>query len=489
MKGQFLFETLEGSVPQECMNLEITDVTHDSREVKSGSLFVCLVGYTSDGHQFIENAVEKGACGIVVQEGSEYKTPQVPVITVKDTRIALSVLSERFYGNPSSELLVVGVTGTNGKTTTTYMLQNIFEKAGQSCGLVGTIFYKAGDHRYEASNTTPESNLLSRMFRQMRDGGNVCCVMEVSSHSLAMHRVDSVDFDYGIFTNLTEDHLDFHPDFEDYFQAKKRLFAFAKKAALVNIDDPYGNRLYKELQEEGKRVLSLSAKDPSADYYAKVLKKTDTYSTVKIYKMGQHLLEMTIHIPGSFSVYNGLSAFAAAYEAGVSAEKVAAGIESLGGVPGRFELVPNEQGVIAIVDYAHTPDALINVLDTAKEFKKGKLYTVFGCGGDRDRTKRPLMGAASGERSDYCIITSDNPRTEDPFKILADVEEGMKRTDCPYEVIEDRKEAIRRALALYEPGDVLVVAGKGHEDYQIIGTVKHHFDDKEVIAEILESMK
>lgn len=486
MNKQELLRQIDISPKQmEGLPEEIPGIAYDSRKVKPGDLFVCIPGYTSDGHRYIADAVKKGASCVMVQTGCAYETPQVPVVQVKDTRDALSAMSEHLFHDPSRKLLIIGVTGTNGKTTITYMLERVLLTAGKSPGRIGTISYKAGSHVYEAVNTTPESYELSRMFRQMLDEGNDSCVMEVSSHSLAMHRVEHVEFDIGIFTNLTEDHLDFHPDFEAYFQAKKHLFSLVKKAGLINIDDPYGSRMYRELKEEGRRVFSCSAKDQQADYYARVLEKTDTYSEVCLYHQKQRLTEMRIPIPGSFSVYNGLCAFAAACEGGISPETVKAGIQSLPGVPGRFELVPNSRGVVVIVDYAHTPDALIKVLDTANEFKKGRLICVFGCGGDRDRKKRPMMGRAAGQRCDYAIITSDNPRTEDPEKIMKDVEEGITDTSCPYEMIQDRRQAIERAIGMYQKGDVILVAGKGHEDYQIIGTEKHHFDDKEVISQVL----
>lgn len=465
--------------------LEITGVAYDSRKVQPGNVFVCIKGYASDGHKYIAGAAEKGAVCAIVQKGCEYATDIIPVVECEDTRAALGNVSAQFFGKPSDKLKIFGITGTNGKTTTTYMLSSILEKAGMNCGIIGTISYKVGNKVIESVNTTPESYEVQKMFADMVDAGDKACAMEVSSHALSMGRVDNVGFDYAIFSNLTEDHLDFHKDFEDYYQAKKQLFYKAWGAGLINIDDEYGERMFNELKEEGIRVYSYSAADPEADYYAEVSYKTDTHTVVKIYHQGSYVAGMRINIPGAFSVYNALSAFSAAYESGIDPMAIAEGIEGIPGVPGRFELVKNDKDVIAIVDYAHTPDALIKVLDTANEFKKGRLICVFGCGGDRDRTKRPLMGIAAGERSEFCIVTSDNPRTEDPAKILLDIEEGISKTGCEYVMIQDRKSAIEKAIEIYEPGDVIIIAGKGHEDYQIIGKEKIHFDDREVVSEIL----
>lgn len=466
-------------------NTDITGIAYDSRNVEEGNIFVCIKGFSSDGHKYIKGASERGAVCALVQSGEAYDDSIIPVIVCEDTRAALGKISANFFERPADKLEIIGVTGTNGKTTTTYMLSSIIENTGKHCGLIGTISYKAGNTVKESTHTTPESYELHKMFREMVDGGDKACVMEVSSHALYMGRVDNVVFDYGIFSNLTEDHMDFHKDFEEYYQAKKKLFYKVRGAGLINVDDEYGKRMYEELKEEGVRVYAYSTISTGADYYAEVLNKTDTYSVIKIYHNGSFIAEMKINIPGTFSVYNALAAFSAAHESGIDAKEIVNGIEGIKGVPGRFELVPNDKGVVVIVDYAHTPDALIKVLDTANEFKKARLICVFGCGGDRDRAKRPMMGEAAGERCEYCIVTSDNPRTEEPLGILKDIEAGISKTGCTYEIIADRREAIKRAIDIYESGDVIIVAGKGHEDYQIIGTEKIHFDDKEVIEEIL----
>lgn len=484
MTAEKLFEGLkvESGIIKD---LDITGIAYDSRKVEPGNIFVCIKGFASDGHRFIKSAADNGAACALVQKGENYETGLIPVVVCDDTRKALGKISANFFDRPSKKLEMFGVTGTNGKTTSTYLLTAILEASGISSGRIGTISYKAGDRVYESVNTTPESYELHKMFRQMVDAGDGACAMEVSSHALSMDRTGEITFDYSIFTNLTEDHLDFHKDFEDYYQAKKKLFYQTWGGSLINIDDSYGARMYEELKEDGVKALSFSTLHRDADYYAEVTQRTDTFSVMKVYYRGDYVAGFRIGIPGEFSVYNALGAFAAAYESGKDPEDIVKGLESVKGVPGRFELVPNDKGVVVIVDYAHTPDALIKVLDTANQFKKGRLITVFGCGGDRDSAKRPMMGQAAGERSEFCVVTSDNPRTEDPAAILKDIEVGIAKTDCPFEMIQDRRGGIKRALDLYREGDVVVVAGKGHEDYQIIGTTKHHFDDKEVIAEIL----
>ncbi len=466
-------------------NTEISGIAYDSRKAGKDSIFVCIKGFSSDGHKYIKNAAEKGAVCALVQKGEKYDTDILPLIVCDDTRDALGKISANFFGNPADKLQIFGITGTNGKTTTTYLLSSILEESGRACGIIGTISYKAGNRVVESSHTTPESYEIQKMFGEMADAGDKACAMEVSSHALSMGRVDNVPFDYAIFSNLTEDHLDFHKDFEEYYQAKKRLFYKAWGGSLINIDDEYGERMYNELKEEGIKAFSYSTADRNADYFAEVTYSTDTHSVIKIFRKGSYVAGMKINIPGAFSVYNALSAFSAACESGIDPQIIAQGIESVKGVPGRFELVRNDKNVVAIVDYAHTPDALIKVLDTANGFKTGRLICVFGCGGDRDRAKRPMMGKAAGERCDYCVITSDNPRTEEPEGILDDIEKGISATKCPYDRITDRRKAIEKAIAEYKPGDVIIVAGKGHEDYQIIGTEKIHFDDKEVIKEIL----
>ena len=472
-------------------NVEITGISYDSRHTRPGDLFVCIRGFQSDGHVFAKAAAEAGAAAIVAEEIPE-GTGGVPVFLTADSRKALSAVSANFFGHPSDGMLVFGVTGTNGKTTISYLLKSIVSAWGKECGVLGTIAYVYGGQSFESVNTTPESFELQRMFHEMHHKYDTdVCAMEVSSHSLALSRTDDISFDYSVFTNLTEDHLDFHRDFEDYYAAKKKLFLQTAKGNVINVDDVFGRRLYEELQAAGKPVKSCGIGKEDAEkekiwYRAEILEKSVNGTKVKFFAGGALLGELNIRTPGTFSVENAAGAAGAALMAGIPWEAVKKGIEGSRGVAGRFESVENSRGIPVIVDYAHTPDALENVLKTAREFTEKRIITVFGCGGDRDRAKRPLMGEAAGKYSDYCVVTSDNPRTEDPEAILADIIPGVEGTGCEYTVIEDRRRAIKKALTEYRPGDVVIIAGKGHEDYQIIGTVKQHFDDRETALQIIE---
>ncbi len=466
-------------------NIEISGVSYDSRNVKPGDVFVCVRGFKSDGHAFAVAAQQAGASAVIAEEVPKGVT--VPVILAKDTRKALSGVSANFFGRPSEDILVFGITGTNGKTTISYLLKAIADEWGKECGVLGTIAYTYGGQSFESSWTTPESFELQRMFAEMKNEYGVdVCAMEVSSHSLALSRTDDIDFDYGVFTNLTPDHMDFHSDFEDYYQAKKKLFLQVSKGNVINVDDEYGRRLYNELIEEGRPAKSAGVSDENAYYRALIREKTVSGTDAEILVGGTSFGEIHINTPGMFSVENAVAAAGICLEAGVPWEAVKAGIEKTKGVPGRFESVENSKMIPVIVDYAHTPDALENVLKTAREFTEKRIIVVFGCGGDRDKTKRPVMGRIAGTFADYCVVTSDNPRTENPWDILDEIVPGVEETGCPYEVIEDRRRAIKKAVKEYQPGDVVIIAGKGHEDYQIIGTVKQYFDDRETVLQIIE---
>ncbi len=464
---------------------EITGISCDSRETKPGDLFVCVIGYETDGHQYAQKAVDAGAAAVLAQ--TPIAVSGAPVAYVPDTRHGLAAVSAHFYGRPSESMKIIGVTGTNGKTTITYLVKAILENAGYPCGVIGTIAYVYGNVSHESKNTTPESLELQRMLHEMKtESGVGACVMEVSSHSLALSRTDEIAFDYGVFTNLTEDHLDFHKDFEDYYQAKKKLFTQTGIMNIINIDDLYGQRLYKELKAAGRPVVSCAVADDNADYTANVLRSSNKGSEAELYRNGQKLGVLRINTPGKFSVSNAVCAASAALEADIPWEAVESGIAQMSGVSGRFEKVENSRGMTVIVDYAHTPDALEKVIKTAREFTKGRVITVFGCGGDRDSAKRPLMGESAGTYSDYCVVTSDNPRTEDPDAIIRDILPGIQKTECEFVVEPNRCEGIRKALQVYRPGDTVVIAGKGHEDYQIIGKEKRHFDDRETASQIIE---
>lgn len=471
---------------EEWAEAEITGLSCDSRKVKKGDAFLCLKGMHTDGHIYAVEAALRGAAAVISEEPIPLTT--VPNIRVKDSWKALSALSANFYGHPSEEMALFGITGTNGKTTISYMIRSSLEADGKPTGLTGTIAYRVGERVYEASYTTPDALSLQQYFFEMREQGENHCVMEVSSHALKLGRVDDVRFDYAVFTNLTQDHMDFHKDAEEYYQSKKKLFTLTKKAAIINIDDESGRRLFRELSETPLKRVSCSMKDKRADFYGECEKTGPEGSLLGLYQDGKYLGALTVHSPGAFFLYNATLAAACLLTAGIPFSSAAAGFSALKGVPGRFELVRNRKDITVIVDYAHTPDALENVLKTARDVGKGRLITVFGCGGERDASKRPIMGRIAGLYSDYCIITSDNPRTESQQKIASDIEGGLYDTGCNYEVIHERRKAIERALSMYRRGDIILIAGKGHETYQIIGGSRNYFSDQETVRELIEAM-
>lgn len=485
VKLENLLRGTEIPYPAGLSDLEVTGLTYNSQRVKKGYVFVCIKGFHTDGHIYAVDAAFRGASVIISEEDLEIRT--IPVLKTYDSRRALSKMSANFYENKEVPFQLYGITGTNGKTTIAYMLKSIIEAGGGSCGMIGTISYQVGSRVYEALNTTPESCDLQSMFAEMKEEGIIHCVMEVSSHALSLGKVDDIEFEAAIFSNLTSDHMDFHKDAEDYFLAKRKLFSLTKGASAVNLDDEYGKRLYDELKREEKEVYGYSLKDRKADYFGEILETTEKGSLVQVTEKSRHTELLKLNTPGIFTIYNGLAATACARSAGYSFFSIRRGFENLKGVPGRFELVDNSRGIIAIVDYAHTPDGLEKVLKTATDFKKGRLICIFGCGGDRDKKKRALMGMVAGKYSDYCIITSDNPRTESQEAITADIEAGIYETGCNYEIIENRYEAIKKAVSIYKKGDIIIIAGKGHETYQIIGTEKIHFDDREVVKKIIEN--
>lgn len=477
MKLSKLVEGLEYVLLQGNIDCDIKKIDYDSRKVEEGSVFVCVTGFKTDGHIYAKGAVEKGAVALVCERDIEGIDSSVTIIKVGNSRAALSVLSENYYDHPASKMTMIGVTGTNGKTTTTYLVKSVLDHLNKKVGVVGTIENRIGEKRLHTERTTPESLELCELFDMMVKEDVTHTVMEVSSHSLDLHRVDCCKYDIGIFTNLTQDHLDYHITMENYKIAKGRLFEISKNA-VINIDDAAGS--YMVSKAKGK-ILTFGI-DNDADLKAENMNITANGVTYTLKYEGKEYA-VDINIPGKFSIYNSLGSIGACLIMGIPMEDILAGLKENYGVPGRFQTIKSNKGFNAIVDYAHTPDGLENILNTAREFVKGRIITVFGCGGDRDRTKRPIMGEIGGRLSDICIITSDNPRTEDPDQILKDVEEGTKRTDCPYECICDRKEAIFRAVEIAKEGDLVVVAGKGHEDYQIFKDKTIHFDDAEVIRE------
>ncbi len=456
---------------------EITAVDYDSRKVGRGSLFCCLVGEKTDGHNFASMAVEKGASALICQRPLPLNVPQ---LIVPDGREAMARAAACFYGHPERELTMLAVTGTNGKTSVTYMVKSVAETAGKKVGLIGTIQNLIGEEKVYTERTTPESVDLFALLRRMADKGVDLVVMEVSSHALAQQRVAGIPFKAGLFTNLTQDHLDYHKTFENYRAAKKKLFAQCG-IAILNGDDETAAYMKEGLSIP---VWTMGIYHPG-EFYARGIEITTQGASFHLFTP-QGNGRISLHISGLFSVYNAMGTAALCTAAGIPFSCIVKGLEGLRGVAGRLECVDTGDRPFSVyVDYAHTPDALQNVLETARGFTRRRLISVFGCGGDRDHGKRPIMGEIGGRYSDHVILTSDNPRTEDPMDILKAVEEGVKRTATPYIVTENRREAIREALEEAGDGDVIVIAGKGHESYQEINGVRHHFDDKEIVLSLL----
>lgn len=457
-------------------NTEICGITCDSRAVKEGYAFVCIKGTVTDGHEYASAALDKGAAVIV----TERKLGLEREVTVEDTHAAYALMSSAFFGHPSKELRLVGVTGTNGKTSITYMLKTILEAAGYKTGVIGTIQNMIGDRVVESANTTPDAYNLNRLFREMKNENCDFCIMEVSSHALDQKRVYGIEFEVAAFTNLTQDHLDYHITMDNYLAAKKKLFSMCK-TAVINIDDDYAERLMDGLK---CKTVTYSEKSNSSTYSAKYVNLRP--EGIEYQLVGFNIIQrMKLKSGGRFSVYNSMCAALCAMELGVEISLISSALERLDGVKGRAEIVPTGRDFTVIIDYAHTPDGLKNILSTFKEIKKGRLVCLFGCGGDRDSSKRAIMGSVAANLSDYVIVTSDNPRSEEPSKIINDIIEGMKKSKTPFKIIENRIDAINYAVANAKSNDIIILAGKGHEDYQILSTGKIHLDEREVVAEAL----
>lgn len=455
---------------------EITDITDKSNAVTTGCVFVCIRGARFDGHTVACDAEKNGAVLIV----AEHDTGAKNQVLVENTRSAYALLCAAFYKYPAERLTLIGVTGTNGKTTTTMLLHGVLTKAGISAGLVGTVENRVGEKSYPASLTTPDCKDLQKLFREMVDSGCTHCVMEVSSQALAQHRVDGCHFKIALFTNLTQDHLDYHGDFEHYLQAKKRLFQKAD-IAVLNMDDASASRM-----TEGLPIKTVTfAVKQDADYTAKNVICTANGVQYELLGRGD-IGRVQLKIPGHFTVYNSMGAAICAIEAGLPFEQVCMLLAQSHGVPGRVEVVPTDTEYTVLIDYAHSPDGLENVISSLREVSEKRIITVFGCGGDRDRTKRPKMGKIVGDLADVAVVTSDNPRSENPDAIVQDILAGMDTCKAKIKAITDRTEAIRYALSIAKAGDVVLLAGKGHETYQILNTGKIHYDEREVVAQILK---
>ncbi len=477
-----LSELLQGCAVKEYRcdpNLEICDVAYDSRNVVSGGAFVVISGFQTDGYRYIDAAVEAGAAVILTDRAPERE--DIPYVLVEEPRKTLAMCGVNFFGAPAKRMKLIGVTGTNGKTTVTYLMKTILESQGAKVGLIGTNQNLIGDRVIETERTTPESFELQRLLREMADAGCTHVVMEVSSHSLVLDRVHGLEFEVGIFTNLTQDHLDFHGEMEEYAKAKSLLFTRCN-IGIINSDDAWNDVMTEHATCE---IFTYSAKSNRANYMAKNLRFMP--DRVEFEALGKGVIgRVVLHIPGEFSVYNALAVISAAMAMGIELDEIRAALKDVRGVKGRAEVVPTDTPYTVMIDYAHTPDALENILKTVKKIAEGRVIAVFGCGGDRDRTKRPKMAASASKYADFLVITSDNPRTEDPNAIIEDILPGVTLPKKQYVVEPDRRAAIHYAMAHALPGDIIVLAGKGHETYQEINHVKHHMDERELVAEFLQ---
>ena len=457
---------------------EVQFVTDDSRKVTEGAVFVCIKGARFDGHSVAAEMLEKGAVCVVCER--DLGLPNQ--IVVSNTRAAMSVICSNFYGNPASKLKLIGITGTNGKTTTAFLIKDMLEKLGKKTGLIGTVKNMAGDKEYPAALTTPESFELHGLFNEMVKEGCEYCVMEVSSQALAQYRVEGLHFAAGVFSNLTRDHLDYHGTFENYAEAKSMLFA-QSDICILNLDD---DRAMSMMRNSDGRMVTYSVNQDESDYTAKYIRYKNEGIEYELVTMG-YVERVKVGIPGEFTVYNSMAAAVTLIELGFDFSAVLYALSLCKGVKGRIEVVPTDTDYTVIIDYAHTPDGLENIISSLRKIANGRIITVFGCGGDRDKTKRPIMGEVAARLSDVVVVTSDNPRTEDPESIIKDILEGLRGIKTKKIVECNRTKAIGKALKEAEKDDIILLAGKGHETYQIIGTEKTHYDEREIVKELLEN--
>jgi UDP-N-acetylmuramoyl-L-alanyl-D-glutamate--2,6-diaminopimelate ligase len=471
-----MFSELGLEIDDKLKDVEIKNIAYDSRKVEEGSLFVAVKGFKSDGHAYIENAFEKGAVLAVGEEDRDCDR----YVKVESARKFLAASSAAFYNNPAKDLKIVGITGTNGKTTISYLIKQILELKGCKCALIGTNQIMIGDEAYPSERTTPESRELQELFAKMRDAKVEYVIMEVSSHSLELDRVYGIEFETAVFTNLTQDHLDFHKTMENYAAAKAKLFKMSK-SAVINADDIYSHVML----ESAVNTITYSIENES-DLKAENIRFSPRGVIFDAGFKGVSQL-MRLGIPGRFSVYNALGAIGAALALGLGLDDAQKGLILARGVKGRLEVVPTATDYTIIIDYAHTPDGLENVISAVKGFAEGRVITLFGCGGDRDRGKRPIMGEIAERLSDIAIVTSDNPRSEEPKAIIDEILTGMKGDN--HIVVENRKEAIQKAISIAQKGDIVILAGKGHETYQILKNETIHFDEREIVKETVMSMK
>lgn len=458
---------------------KVSGIAFDSQKVKPGDVFVCISGFKTDGHIFAEAALENGAVAIVAEK--TIPNTAATVVIVENTRVALAYMAAEYFGHPYQNFKLIGITGTNGKTTTTYLVKTILESIGQKVGLIGTNQNMIGDEVIPSHHTTPDSLELMQLFDRMVKEEADFVVMEVSSHSLALDRVAACRFDIGAFTNVTQDHLDFHKTMDAYIEAKSRLFDMCE-VGVFNIDDEAFEKMAAKSSCDIIKYSTICKDGLAAE---NIVYKADGVEFDLLYKGDSVRIELAI--PGQFSVYNALTAAGCCLAAGVTLTQISKGLRSATGVKGRIEVVKTNTDYTVIIDYAHTPDGLVNILKTIQGFAKGRVITLFGCGGDRDKTKRPEMGKIAGELSDFCIVTSDNPRSEEPSKIIEDILVGIKETDCEYKVIENRFEAIEFALDNARTDDIILLAGKGHELYQVLKDRTIVFDEREIVLKLIDS--
>ena len=491
MELKSILAGLEGLKVKGSLEINVNNIRNNSKDVEENDMFVAIKGFDFDGHEHIKEAIEKGAKVILAQENEINKdilneiSKDVTLILAPNTRYALAISACNFYKNPSKKFKLIGVTGTKGKTTTTYMIRDILQKQGIKVGLIGTVASYVGNRKIaDNENTTPESLKLQEIFSKMVEEKCEVVVMEVSSQSLKLNRVAGCNFDIGIFTNLAEDHISSkeHPNMEDYFNSKVELFRMCKKG-FINADDVYAITIPKLVPECQITTFGI---DNHCDILAKDITVTNQYVDFKV-KIGDKNERVKVSIPGRFSVYNSLVAIGVALQFGCSSENIKEALVNIR-VPGRSELVNNKLGLTIMIDYAHTPESLEKILSSVKIYTKGRVISVFGCGGDRDKNKRPMMGEVSGRVADYTIITSDNPRTEKPEEIVKDIEKGIKKTKGKYECIVDRIEAITKAIKMANKRDIIVIAGKGHEQYQEINKKRYPFDENRIVNEIIKEM-
>ena len=485
-----ILEGINGLKSNGNLDKEIEGIESNSKKIKKGYIFVAISGFSSDGHDYIKNAIDNGATVIVAENIKKINKDDIPenvtLIIAENTREFLALSSCNFYNNPSRKFKLIGITGTKGKTTTTFMIKEILEKAGKKVGLIGTVAtYINGKKIEDSDRTTPESLELQKLFSKMVEEKVEYVVMEVSSQSLKLHRVDGCNFDLVAFTNFSEDHISEkeHPNMQDYFESKLKLFNMCK-TGFVNIDDLHGNKIPKLFPENEITGYGI---DNYGNFLAKDITITNSYVDFKV-KLTDRNERVKVDIPGRFTVYNALCAICICKKIGIDSETIKTALEKIK-VPGRSEMVENKLEIPIMIDYAHSPESLENILRAVKSYTRGRVISVFGCGGDRDTRKRPIMGEISGKVADYTIITSDNPRTEEPEKIVKQIEEGIAKTKGKYETIVDRTQAIEKAIKMANKNDIIVLAGKGHEPYQEINGVKYPFDERIIVKEIINKIK